>query len=328
MSVKSDVLMKLEKNRGNFFSGEELANELSVTRSAVWKSVTTLKKEGYQILGVSNKGYSLMPDTDVLSEEVIRIGLFDVYQKIPIRILKETDSTNKDAKQAAVSGAEHGSVFVAEKQNSGRGRRGRTFVSLPGSSIYMSVVLKPKLDMVDAVFLTTAASVAVYRAVKSVTGKETLIKWVNDLHYKGKKVCGILTEAVTDCETGMVDSIILGIGINFKVPEKEIPLNLQDIVGALYSESEDFVSRNQLISEILNEVFTLCEALPDRSFMKEYKEHSMIIGSDIWVINAMEQRAAAAVDIDDNGGLVVKYEDGTMQTLNTGEVSIRKRDKF
>lgn len=327
MSIKKDVLNFLEQNRGMYISGEELASTLLVSRTAIWKSIKQLESEGHKIFATPNKGYCLLEENDVLSEEGIRLNLAKEFKEIPIHLDKETTSTNQLAKISVTTGAEHGSVFLAEKQTGGRGRLGRSFLSMDGSGIYMSVILKLNASASDAIYITTAASVAVYRAIKKVTGKDVQIKWVNDLFYEGKKVCGILTEAVTDLETGMINSVVLGIGINFNVEPSNVPKELQEVAGALYHGLTNNVTRNQLIAEILNQVFLLCMNTDDKSFIKEYKEHSMILGSEIWVISGNQKESAKAIDIDDHGGLIVEFMDKTRRTLNSGEVSIRKRNE-
>lgn len=324
MSIKKNVLNQLELNRGEFISGEELATSLLVSRTAVWKAIKQLEQEGYSILAVPNKGYCLSCKSDVISEEGIRVNLLEQYNNIPIQVEKTTTSTNHIAKLAAANGAVNGSVFIAEKQTMGRGRLGRTFLSLEGTGIYMSIVLKPKVNAENAILITTAASVAVFRSIKEITKKKTSIKWVNDLYYENRKICGILTEAVTDVETGVIESIILGIGINFSVRKEMIPEDLKDVAGALYHGETEGITRNQLIAEIINQVFKLCMRTEDRSFIAEYKENSMLLGSDIYILAGEEKTKAKAIDINESGGLVVELEDGTVRILNSGEVSIRK----
>lgn len=327
MSVKSDVLTKLEENRGNYFSGEQLAEELQVSRSAVWKAMKQLEKEGYEILAVPNRGYCLPENIDVISEEGIRTFLPQEYQERKIVVYRETTSTNTLVKQAANDGAKEGLVIVAENQTAGRGRRGRGFVSVPGGNICMSLLLRPQLSAGDAVFITTAACVAVHRAIRSVTGIVTDIKWVNDLYYRGKKVCGILTEAVTDCETGRVDCVIPGIGINFNIAPEQFPEELREIAGALYENDRRIaVTRNQLVAQVIVQLDRIAGNLSDHSFLEEYREHSMLLGQNIWVMTQGEPVAAVARDIDENGGLVIEYEDGRRAVLNTGEVTVRVRN--
>lgn len=328
MSVKSDVLAMLEKQRGNYFSGEQLAEKLHVSRAAVWKAVGVLKKEGYGILATPNRGYCLQEDSDVLSGESIRNYLPEEYRAIHMEVYRETTSTNTLAKQAANAGGEAPAVYVAEMQTAGRGRRGRSFLSVPGGNLCMSFLLKPELAAGEAVLITTAACVAVQRAIRKVTGIICEIKWVNDLYYQGKKVCGILTEAVTDCETGIVDCVIPGIGINFNIAPEQFPEEIKEIAGALYNgDKRNFVTRSQLAAEIITQIFYVLPELPTRAFLKEYKEHSMVLGKQIFVYSGKEVQEALAVDIDGNGGLVIKLPDGTTRVLSTGEVTVRMVSK-
>lgn len=321
MSVKANVLKKLEENRGSFFSGEELAASLLVSRAAVWKAIKQLESEGYQIKALPNRGYCLASNNDMISVEGIRTNLSASNQELVIYVDKVTESTNKNAKLCAINGGQHGTVFIAEEQTAGRGRRGRSFISMKGNGIYMSLLLKPLVNSGNVVLITTAASVAVHRAIDKVTQKITQIKWVNDLYYEHKKICGILTEAVTDCESGMIDSIILGIGINFNIKDEDIPDDLKDIVGALYHGDSGKVTRNELIAEVINQILLI--NLDDISFLEDYRKHSMIIGKEVMVIGEAKPRKAKAVGIQDNGGLAVVYEDGSSEVLCTGEISIR-----
>lgn len=150
------------------------------------------------------------------------------------------------------------------------------------------------------------------------------IKWVNDIYYMDKKICGILTEAVTDCETGTIDSVVLGIGINYNVPEEAIPEELKGIAGSIYNGKCN-TSRNRMIAEILNNVFELCDMLPDNSFIEDYKRYSIIIGKEIYIMEQDKCMEAVAIDIDCNGGLIVRLKDNTLRTLNSGEITIRRK---
>ena len=182
MTVKSRLLEILEKQKGETLSGEKLAEELQCTRAAIWKAVKSLREEGYMIEAGQNKGYMLMKANDRLSVEAIRPFLLfpDVY----IKVYQEVDSTNRAAKAAAIGGeAGHGSFVLAGSQTEGRGRRGRSFYSPQDAGIYLSVILKPHGSLQESLLLTAEAAVAVYKAVKKITGIELDIKWVNDLYY-------------------------------------------------------------------------------------------------------------------------------------------------
>ena len=241
MTVKSSLLEMLEKNKGEVLSGESIAGELGCTRAAVWKAVKSLREEGYHIEAGPNKGYMLAKDTNRLSQEGIRLFLDD--PKVKIDIYDELESTNQTAKKEAMMGeAGHGAFVIARSQTAGRGRRGREFYSPADTGLYMSVILKPQGTIHDSLLITTAAAVAVYRAVAQICGIQLDIKWVNDLFYKGKKVCGILTEAVTDFESGNIEFVVVGMGLNLYLDQENMPAELRNIAGALYETKEDALS--------------------------------------------------------------------------------------
>lgn len=251
------------------------------------------------------------------------------------------DSTNTKAKELAMDGAPHGTAVIADQQSAGRGRLGRRFFSPAGCGIYLSLLLRPEemgLSQCDTVLITTAASVAVARAVSQVLHKELKIKWVNDLYFGGKKVCGILTEGVVNPHRQAVDAIILGIGVNYRTPEGDFPTELQDIAGALLNVTETAPPKDELAEAIAKEMLSLLPQIESRDFLKEYRDRSMTLGRRIRIfpggapgdhpdISDDGFRVAQALDIASDGGLVVQYENGTVETLTTGEVSVRFADK-
>ncbi len=322
MPLKQSVLQILESNRTNFISGEQIASELNVSRAAVWKAIKALESEGYIINCVTNKGYQLTEDNDFISMEGILPFLKDNYKYNKIIVHKTIGSTNDEAKLKALEGYPHGSVIIAETQTKGKGRMGRSFHSPAGSGIYMSFILRPKTDASNAVLLTTAAAVAVCRAIKIACNIKTKIKWLNDVYYNDKKICGILSEAVTNCETGMVESVVVGIGINFKT---EFSDELSLTACSLYSDVKPPITRNRLIAQVINQTLDISEDFMSRKFLSEYKEDSFVIGQDIIFLRNNVWHEAKAVDIADNGGLVVQYENGQTETLFSGEITIRKK---
>ena len=319
MKAKHKILEILERNRGNCVSGEEIAKTFDMSRSAIWKAIKELREEGYKINAVTNKGYSLLEENDILSSEGISMNLEDKYE---INVYKELPSTNEEAKRLAILGASHGTIIIANTQTMGKGRMGRKFYSPKDSGIYMSIILRPKLKVSDSVLITTAASVAVCRAIEAVSSVEPKIKWVNDIYAFGKKVCGILTEAGTDFESGNIEYVILGIGINFTTEKESFPLELQNIAGSIYSQETNHINRNKFISEIIKEIFRIMKNIENRDFIKEYKERSLVIGKNISICGP-KNIVAKALDIDENGGLLVRLKDGNLRTLNSGEISIR-----
>ena len=324
MSIKSETLHILESNKGRNISGQELADMLQVSRTAVWKAINSLKDEGYEIEAVSNKGYSLSTSSDVLSSEGIRLYLNEEFKNIPITVYKTIESTNSQAKLLAVQNTKHGTSIIAEEQTMGRGRFGRSFFSPSDSGVYMSIILKPKLNIENSVLITTAAAVAVCKAIEKFVNDKPRIKWVNDIFIGDRKVCGILTEAVTNFESGMMDSVILGIGINVKTKNIDFPIELQSTAGSIFDNNDNFI-RNQLSAEIINNVLEVSENLENKSFMSEYKERSMILGENILYNKNNNWYEGYALDIDDSGGLIVYTAEGQKITLNSGEVSIKKK---
>ena len=323
MTSKQKVLRVLEQNRGQYISGEELARQLSISRSGVWKAIKELEKEGYRISAVTNRGYCLSEINDMLSVEGILPFLRNKPDPETIHVHKVLDSTNREAKRLAVSGAANGTVVLAEEQTSGRGRLGRSFYSPPGSGIYMSVILHPEVSAEKSVLVTTASSLAVCRAVESLTGQRCDIKWVNDIYCRQRKICGILTEAVTNFETGEIESVVLGIGINFRRRDDDFPEDIRGKAGAVFQEETGGVTRNHLVAEILNELGQLDEMLRTGNFIAEYKARSLVLGKTVTLLSGGKERRAVVRDIGGSGALLVTYEDGTQGEISTGEVSVR-----
>ena len=234
-------------------------------------------------------------------------------------------STNTEARRLLEEGYEPPFLLVSEEQTAGRGRLGRSFYSPADTGIYMSFLIKPEFDITHAGLITTAAATAVVAAIKKLTGMDAEIKWVNDVFFNGKKICGILTEAVSDFESGQIQYLVVGIGINCST--KKFPKELAGTGGSLTEENEPFF-RNALVAEVINHFIPLTYHLEEREFLPYYREHSMVIGKKITVYRGgldsnSEGQLATAEGIDDNGGLMVRYGDGTKEALATGEISIR-----
>lgn len=323
IGLKDKILKLLEMEKGKIISGEEMANLFSVSRTAVWKVIKNLKEQGYKIESGTNSGYTLSEENDFLSEEKIRLALGKNRKISQIHVFKSIDSTNNEAKKMAMSGALDGTLVVSEEQTQGRGRRGKDFYSPANSGIYMSLVLRPKLSMEDITLITTGVSVAICRAIENLFPLKPQIKWINDIYIEDRKVCGILTEGVTDFETGTIEAVILGIGVNFNTDN--FPQDIQKKAGSLLSEKISKVSRNDLIAEIAKEVFRIMENIQDRTYLNEYRERSWVIGNMVDVITPEETYRAKALDILESGALVVERENGKIENLISGEISILKK---
>lgn len=339
MSTKETILIILEENKGNSISGEILAEKIGVSRTAIWKAIKELRKEGYAIDAITNKGYCLSAENDLLSTQGMLPYLSKPENANHIHIYKTLESTNLTLKKMAVDGALVGTAIISEEQTKGRGRMGRSFFSPAKSGIYMSILLKPTLDISQSILITTAASVAVCRAIKKTLNQTAQIKWVNDIYLNNKKICGILTEAITDFESGQIQHIILGIGVNFSTAVEDFPEELSNVAGSLHASG---ITRNELAAEIYNQVLSINLDLEGREFLEDYKAHSLVLGKEIRIYNAgtapqgnqldLDNKdsipfvCATAIDIDNDGGLVVKYDDGRISSLNSGEITIRLKE--
>ncbi|WP_294385446.1 biotin--[acetyl-CoA-carboxylase] ligase [uncultured Clostridium sp.] len=322
--LKSKVLKVLEENKGRTVSGAEIAKTLNLSRTSIWKAINLLRDDGYTINAVTNKGYSLEDNTDIISKEGISLYLNKDFSNVDIYIYKTTSSTNEVAKKLALSGAKHGTVVISEEQTQGKGRMGRSFYSPANTGIYMSIILRPTLTAMDSVLITTSSSVAICDAIHKVTGIECQIKWINDIYINNKKIGGILTEASTNFESGTIDYLILGIGINFNNPKDDFPDNLKEIAGSLYKGNSNGINRNMLCAEILNNILSIIPKIKDYDFISEYKKRSIILNQEIMYISGGIYSKGKAIDINNDGSLVIKHDDGSIKILNSGEVSIRR----
>ena len=318
MTTKGQVLNRLMQSGNEFVSGETLSSDFGVSRAAVWKAIRALRQDGYGIDAVPNRGYHLTEVPDVLDGDSIRTALGEVGKDLTVRVFRSLDSTNNEAKRMAASFPSGTALIVAGEQTAGRGRLGRSFFSPAESGVYFSVLYESGEPLERAVSVTCSASVAVMRAIRTLTGRQVGIKWVNDLFLDGKKICGILTEAVSGVESGRMQNVIVGIGINLK--NRDFPPELREVAGAV---GENDTRRSELIAAVLRELLPLLQNPSDRSWLTEYREYSIVIGRNVICTRGEEQFFGKATGIDGNGGLMVELPDGTSTVLRTGEISIR-----
>lgn len=232
-------------------------------------------------------------------------------------------STNSMLQQQAVSGAPEGTVIFADTQSGGMGRLGRSFHSPAGAGIYMSVLLRPQCRPEQLMHLTCAVAVATCKAIEKSAGMRVQIKWVNDLIYGHKKLAGILTKLSVDPKTGLVNWAIVGIGIN--CAPAAFPPQLQDIVTSLENIAGKPIDREALAAELVRQLEKMrremfaCKA----QIMAYYRQNCAVIGEDVYLIRGEERKAGRVLDVDEDGGLVVKAPDGAVYTVNSGEISLR-----
>ena len=321
MTTKDRVLSALlEEETG--ISGQWLAERLDVSRNAVWKAVIQLRAEGYVIEGTSNRGYRLLSAGDRLSlpeiEKHLTAKTFGRHMEIHDRL----DSTNNRAREAALEGAPHGYLVIADSQTGGKGRMGRSFFSPGHSGIYISYVLRPTLPADRAAMITSLAAVAVARAIEEAAETDVRIKWVNDLYIGEKKVCGILCEAAMSMENQLLDYAVLGIGVN--TAPMAFPDELREIATSVGNETGEMIPRSALIAGISNQLEALWGQLETGEFLEESRRRSNVLGRDIFLIRGGERKEAHALDLDDQGRLIVETAEGR-ETIGYGEVSLRVR---
>ena len=313
MNTKEKVLSYLKAHE-EIISGENLAQKIGVSRTAIWKAIRELEKQGYHIEH-QKTGYRLLA-----SDVIETAALSNPYlPNSAIYYSESVDSTMHQAKQAAISKQTDFALFVAEEQTQGHGRFGRSFFS-PKGQIYMSLLLSPNQHFQELPQYTVLSAVAVSQAIEQLTGLNTQIKWVNDIYIEGKKVCGILTEAMSDFETQRISHVIIGIGLNFCIDPSQIPVELQPKICALYEKEPD-ITRNELIQLIWQNFFDLIATLPSQEYLKIYREKSYVLGKIVHFSQNGQNYSGKACAITDQGELVVNCN-GQEKVLSSGEISL------
>ncbi|HHX38300.1 MAG TPA: biotin--[acetyl-CoA-carboxylase] ligase [Clostridiaceae bacterium] len=322
MNIVKSVLLTLEKNRGEWISGGKLADKLGVSRNTIWRTMNNLTAEGYPIESVTGRGYRLKVGQDVISELGIRpfLNRPDAYT---FECRGTVDSTNKILKELARNGAPTGTVIVADSQQSGRGRFGRTFHSPPGTGVYFSFLLRPDAYHAPVHILPAIAAVATSEGIRETFGVENGIKWVNDIYIDGRKVAGILTEAEIDLETGTQAYVVIGIGINIYTPIQPFPEEISQIAGTVLGKNETLPNgRNRLIAAILNhwEYYSSPVHLAECSHL--FRARSVLDGQTVDVTIGRETFSASVIECDEKFQLIVETDKGERRALSYGEVTL------
>lgn len=322
--MKNKIIELLKENPNGFVSGQIICEKLGVSRTAVWKNINLLKKDGYEIVSESRNGYKLITSPDLLTHEEISTYLQTKSIGNKIIYFDSIDSTNNKAKELAFAGEMEGTIVIAEEQTSGRGRLGRQFVSPKYKGIWMSLILRPEIDPIYISRITLIGAAAVNLAISDI-GIETYIKWPNDIVLHNKKVSGILTEM--SAELNQTNYVVVGIGINVNIEENEFPEDLKDKATALISVAGEKILRKKLAALVLNHFEELYEEFIQLGSIKNTinicRENSILIGKEIRIIKRGITLKAIALDINDNGELIVRYENGIVDNIISGEVSTR-----
>ena len=323
LTVKDAVLQALEQARGTRLSGGRLAEQLGVSRAAVHKAIAALRESGLAIDAVTGEGYRLASDDDSLTAAGINALLDTAVIGREILVEPSLTSSNTTMKEQYL-GRKHGFTLFAEEQTGGRGRLGRTFVSPADTGVYMTILLHPTLPLSHLSFVTISAAIAVVRAIEQTAGFTPQIKWVNDVLMNGRKLCGILTEATIEGETGTVSSLVVGIGINLR-PNPAWPEEVRRVAGAI-SDFGPVPRRAALIASVLThfeQAYSLVEQGREGELVALYRERLCCIGRKITVVSPLEKYEAECVGLDSEGHLLIRTADGAETALSTGEISIR-----
>lgn len=317
-----DEILALLKSASAPLSGQAMSEALGVSRAAVWKAVEALRGAGYAVASAPGRGYALEHAPDVLSPGELAGDRAVVGRALVC--LDSVDSTNEELRRRAAA-APDGLCVVSTRQTSGRGRRGRPFQSLPGG-LYLSVLLRPRDLPLDTVTQLTAwTAVAVCRAIEAVTGLAPGVKWTNDIILDARKVCGIGTELSLEAESGFLDYVVVGIGVNVGQTEDEFGPELSRTAVSLGQLLEKPPRRAALASALLDELDELYAGFPAKKaeYLAAYRSRCVTVGHEVRLIRPGKEEVATAEAVDDDFALVVRHGDGRVETVNAGEVSVR-----
>jgi BirA family biotin operon repressor/biotin-[acetyl-CoA-carboxylase] ligase len=319
------ILARLRRHPDSFISGEVISRELGISRAAVSKAVSALRKDGYEIAAVTNRGYRFLSGPDRLSEGEILPWLRTEHVGTHLTCFPVIDSTNNYLKREAMN-VSAGTVVVANEQTGGRGRLGRSFRSQPDKGIYLSALLRPDVLPAQALNLTAFVAVAVCEGIEEATGLQPQIKWTNDIVLGDHKVCGILTEMSVEGESGALQHIITGIGVNVNQTEEDFPPELREMATSLRMVKGEAIPRGLLAAEIINALDRMYTAWTGdgADYLERYRARCLTVGRQVKLLRADGSvQEAQALGVDDDFALVVEHPDSHRETITSGEVSVR-----
>ena len=327
LTTKDHVIASLIK-ASDYISGESISTSLGISRAAVNTAVKALRAEGYSIESSTKKGYRLESAPGKLS-------LGELLPYLPesrlssVIVEDSVTSTNDVLKNLASSGAPEGTVLIADRQTKGKGRRGRSFESPSGTGIYFSYLLRPAASPASVAHVTACTAVCVHNAILNTCGIETSIKWVNDLVLDSRKICGILTEMNLESESYSIDSIIVGIGINVNGSSDIFPPEVRSVAGSIESVTGTHCDRARIASALITEMDRLASCLTSdtSSYLETYSSSCITLGKEVSVVSVHDSgetpRHGTAIAVNPDYTLKVRFTDGTVTDIQSGEVSVR-----
>ena len=319
------VLSLLRESGGAYLSGEAMSRRLGISRAAVWKAIEALRQEGYAIASAPNRGYRLEDAPDRLREGELAGPLEGCLVGRKLLCLDTVDSTNTECKRQAMAGAEEGLVVIADEQTGGRGRLGRTFQSPKGCGLYLSALLRPRLEPAQVTDFTAWVAVAVCDGIEAACGVRPQIKWTNDIILGGKKLVGILTELGLESESNALEYLVPGIGINANHRPEDFTQEIRDMATSLAQQLGHPVRRTELAIQLIRALDKMYAGFPDNKgeYLAKYRADCLTPGNPVQLITPVSRQEAYAVEVDDDFRLVVELPDGSRKALSAGEVSVR-----
>lgn len=320
--MKQKILKMLEETDG-FVSGQKMCETLSVSRTAVWKHILSLRNAGYKIESVTRKGYRLLQKPDLLSEETFAANGIDKLVPGHVHLFSELDSTNEEAKRCAARGEPDGSLFVSDRQTKGKGRKGREWISPAGKDLFVSLLYRPDIPMESVSMVTLVAALACALTIEKYTESRVLIKWPNDVVIKEKKAVGILTEM--GVEIDHIDYLVIGIGFNLN--REDFDDSISDMATSLGKETGKTINRVEFLAEFLRTfgpMYSLFrEKLSMKPFYEDYNKRLVNRGRQVRILKKDEAVTCLSKGINERGSLMVEDEQGKSLEIRSGEVSVR-----
>ncbi len=324
MTLRESVLLALKEKSGDWLSGEVLSTSLDLSRTMIWKQIKQLKTEGYVVESSSKKGYRLVSCPDILSADEVCPGLItEVFGQRDYFYYPSIDSTNQQARMLASQGYSEGTVVVADMQTDGRGRRGRSWYSPAGQGIYISLILRPRISLKEISRISLIPAVALAETLQEELGLDARIKWPNDILINHKKIAGVLSEAVTDMDG--VEFVVIGMGLNINNSTSDFPDDFRTVPTSILAETKQPVSRVKILQSLLAKLEHHYNLLQNGDFsitLTAGKRLSMVIGQQVNLETSRGWVTGQAVDIDENGYLLVHDGAGGVHTVISGEIEV------
>ena len=324
MTKSRDRILELFRHASdNYLSGEEICRDLGITRTAVWKQIRQLRDLGYEIEAIPSKGYRLQTTPDTLIPSEVSAGLDTVVVGRNIVFLPETDSTNTRARQLAEEGAEDGTVVIADLQSQGKGRMGRFWVSPSGVNLYLSIILRPKIELRHATQMTFLTAVAVAEAIEDAGDFSPNLKWPNDVLLHDRKIAGLLNEL--NAETEQIHFMVLGIGVNLNMKQEQFPSDLRTPATSLLVEGGKKVSRLEFTRLLLKKIDSLYSLYQEEGFapiLARWEQRCQMLGRKVEVDYQHSRVTGTVKGLDEAGALLLSRSDGGEERVLAGDVKL------